>query len=256
MKVRVGIAPSPRYGEALRLVGAAALVSANSLWRPDGKFRVLKRDAFGGHADVALDSSGFVAMMLYGGYRWTVDQYVALAASRPWAWWASMDFCCEPEIAKDREEVARRISMTVEHLRLCRDAAERHGAAAPMPVLQGRAPDDYERCAAAIGNLPALVGLGSVCRRNLQGDDGIAAVLSRLDSRLPPHVRLHLFGVKGSAIEALVGHPRVASVDSMAWDYQCRRQTQTPRTVDKRIEFMTRWWEKQVEARSLFGSAT
>lgn len=49
--------------------------------------------------DVALDSAGFVAWAHYGDFPWTVEQYVALAASRPWAWWASMDACCEPEVA-------------------------------------------------------------------------------------------------------------------------------------------------------------
>lgn len=255
MKVRVGIAPSPRYGAALREIGASALLSANALWQRK-KFRRLKPDAFGGHKDVALDSAGFVAMVRYGGYRWSVDDYVALARSWPWAWWASMDFCCEPEVARDRDEVRSRIERTVAKLVECQAAASAVDMPAPMPVLQGWFPDDYERCAQMIGEMPPLVGLGSVCRRDLRGDDGIVRILARLDRCLPRHVRLHLFGVKGAAIQALVGHPRIESVDSMAWDMAARREIEMPRTVTKKLEVMCSWWRTQTAAETLFGRAT
>lgn len=254
MKVRVGIHPSGRYGSALKEIGAAALISANAL-RKRGRFRRMKPEAFGGHLDVALDSAGFVAMVRYGGYPWSVSDYVELAAAWPWAWWASMDFCCEPEVARDRDEVRARIGRTVERLAECRVEATRFGIVEPMPVLQGWQPDDYERCADLMPDLPTLVGLGSVCRRNLSGEDGIVAILGRLDRRLPRHVQLHLFGVKGQAIHALVGHPRIASVDSMAWDMAARREIVGSRTVTKKIDFMCRWWREQTTARSLFGAA-
>lgn len=254
MLVRVGIHPSPRFGAALNEIGAAALISANAL-RRNGKFRTIKPGAFGGHQNIALDSAGFVAMVRYGGYPWTVTEYVRLAASFPWAWWASMDFCCEPEIAADRAAVSARIERTVGHLLVCRRVAGELGAAPPMPVLQGWHPDDYLRCADLFGNLPPLMGLGSVCRRNLTGPDGLYAILAQLDRHLPKHVRLHLFGVKGAAIQGLLGHPRIESVDSMAWDYAFRREFDPPRTVSRRIDFMRDWWRKQTAARSLFGEA-
>lgn len=252
--MRVGIHPSPRYGAALAEIGASALISANALYNR-GKFRALRPGAFGGHSDIALDSAGFVAMVRYGGYRWSVDDYVTLAASFPWAWWASMDFCCEPEIASDRVTVASRITYTVEHLDACREAASRLGATAPMPVLQGWEPADYLDCAARMPDLPNLVGVGSVCRRDMRGPAGLIAILRALDATLPAHVRLHLFGVKGTAIAALVGHPRVASVDSMAWDYAFRRESKPPRTVTRRIDAMRAWWQRQTEPENLFGSA-
>lgn len=42
---------------------------------------------------------------------------------------------------------------------------------------------------------PALVGIGSVCRRNVSGRDGIASIVDALDTAPPKHVRFHLFGV-------------------------------------------------------------
>lgn len=255
MKVRVGIHPSPRYGAALREIGAAALISANALRRKDGRFRAPKLDAFGGHSDVALDSAGFVAMFRYGGYPWSVADYVGLAASWPWAWWASMDYCCEPQVAADREEIGRRIGLTVRKLGECREAARAIGISEPMPVIQGWQPDDYERCASSMGDLPGLVGVGSVCRRDLGGENGIFRIVGRLDRCLPKRVRLHLFGVKGAAIRAMVGHPRIASIDSMAWDMEARRELEMPRTVIKKISVMCAWWRRQTDARSLFGEA-
>jgi hypothetical protein len=44
-------------------------------------------------------------MARYGGFPWTTSDYLALAASFPFRWFASMDYCVEPEIARDREEV-------------------------------------------------------------------------------------------------------------------------------------------------------
>lgn len=256
VKIRIGIHPAPQWGAALVKINAAALISANALWRKEkGQFRKLKPGAFGGHTDIALDSAGFVAMFLYGGYRWTTRQYVELAGFFPWAWWASMDYCCEPQIAANAEEVQTRVRRTVTSLIECRLEAEAQGIKAPMPVLQGWQPDDYVKCAEMMGDLPNLVGLGSVCRRHLLGKDGIFAVLGRLDRVLPSHVKLHLFGVKGQAITALLGHPRIASIDSMAWDAAARKELEQPRTVAKRQSYMLDWYRRQVPHPNLFGAA-
>lgn len=225
MIVRLGVPTSfRRFSGVAADLGASILVSANAL-RRHGRFRYPAPDLFCGR-DVALDSAGFVAMMdprtggprEDGGFRWSVREYVQLAGSHPWAWWASMDYCCEPQIAGSREAVALRQKFTAYMLRRCREIAEQLDVKPPMPVLQGWLPDDYARSAEMMGDLPALVGVGSVCRRSLGGAAGLIPVVARLDRVLPPHVGLHLFGVKGSAIGELAGHPRIASVDSMAWD--------------------------------------
>jgi len=195
----------------------------------------------------ALDSAGFVAMVRYRGYPWSIAEYVSLAKALPWDWWASMDFCCEREVAADRQEVVSRVARTVIWLDKCLTEAERQGVKPPMPVLQGWQAADYVSCAAQMEHydhyLPDLVGVGSVCRRALGGPDGLLAIISRLDRELPRNVRLHLFGVKGSAIRELADHPRIWSVDSMAWDAAARREKNGRScSVEYRIGHLRRWF--------------
>lgn len=212
-------------------LGCPTLVSAGRRWR-DGRLHGVPR-AFR-LPDVALDSAGFVAMRHHGGYPWTVADYVGLAASYPWAWWSQMDLCCEPEIASDRTAVRDRVRGSAQLLRECRAVAADRGIPAPMPVLQGWTVDDYRLSAVHInevlgGQWPALVGVGSVCRRQLDGPDGVFAVVTVLDRILPPEVGLHLFGQKGDALGFFATWDRVASVDSCAWDDRARHDLQDRR---------------------------
>jgi hypothetical protein len=122
-----------------------------------------------------------------------------------------------------------------------------------MPVLQGWAPNDYVRCIDLYSDVlegvwPDVVGVGSVCRRNLHGDAGLLVLLEMLDIYLPHHVGLHLFGVKGSALRHLEGMPRVVSTDSMAWDFRARRDAQErglKSTNEHRAEHLRRWYKRQ-----------
>jgi hypothetical protein len=67
------------------------------------------------------------------------------------------------------------------------------------------------------------MGLGSVCRRDLHHPKhGLFAILAGLEGRLPRSTQLHLFGVKGAALDRVKMYPFVASCDSMAWDYGAR----------------------------------
>src|SRR3546814_5778935 len=66
-----------------------------------------------GLRSLSLDSAGFSAMVTYGRYPWTVDDYVGLAAAYPFRWWASLDYCVEQEVASDRNEVLDRMSRTI-----------------------------------------------------------------------------------------------------------------------------------------------
>ncbi|MER9217848.1 hypothetical protein NKI48_02785 [Mesorhizobium sp. M0644] len=146
------------------LPDGAGLVSANALFNhKTGRFRHPKPDLFCG-IPMALDSAGFVAMVRYWFYRWNLDQYVALAGSYPWLWWAAPDFCCEHGIAGNRAEVLARVEATAAKLAWTMALARDMGVKPCMPVLQGWQPDDYLRCADLIGKftmLPSLVGLGS-----------------------------------------------------------------------------------------------
>ncbi len=227
------LADTALWRTALRL-GAPVLVSANALstWRTDQmgfrrwygfSRRTLPLVA---QHPVSLDSGGFVAAVRYRGYPWTVAHYADLAAAAPWQRWFSLDLCVEDAVAGDREAVLDRISGTVRLNRDCRAAARRRGIADTFcPVIQGRHPDDYVRCIDRMFDLSdfPLVGVGSMCRRHVGGNDGILRVVDRLDRVFEgSNVRLHLFGLKTDGMAVLHGHPRVASVDSQAYGTAAR----------------------------------
>lgn len=248
LKVRVGL---PQRGGALvaaaRRRGLPALVSANAFakYGPDQRFRgfaLPKHDAFAG-IDIALDSAGFTAMRRYNGYPWSASDYVELAASAPWAWYAAMDLCVEKEIAGNRLERKLRIAGTAAGYGECRRLARDRGIRDPLPVLQGQTPSDFIYCAdmMPLSEWPALIGLGSMCRRNLHGMDGIERVVDAVDRILPRHTKCHVFGVKGQALQRLAGHPRIASTDSCAWDMQARMKMPRGRTQAFREAEMADW---------------
>lgn len=81
------------------------------------------------------------------------------------------------------------------------------------------------------------------------------AVLRVLERVLPRHVRLHLFGVKGDALQALHGNPRILSVDSMAWDQAARWRALkegVPCSMALKRAEITRWLASQ-QAQGLWG---
>ena len=232
------------------------MVSANSLalrhrkGHPlHGEWKGWRADLSQLPADCALDSAGFVAWSHYGDFGWTPAAYLDLVAANPWRWWASMDACCEPEVAGDPGIVRMRQAETLRLLAELRAGAEARGLPAPMPVLQGWTPAEYVWCAEqALDGSEALVGVGSMCRRNLHstpGAPGLLDVVDALDDVLPPGVKLHLFGVKSAGLQALAGHPRLASIDSMAWDAAARRSAASSSNTN-RIAHMTDWHGAQV----------
>lgn len=256
---------------------ARALRFTHAFQEPDSGIWEM-RDADEGWPDIALDSAGFVAWKVHGGYPWPLGDYVALGCSWPWTWWSAPDACCEPEIATNADEVDYRVRWTAGALRATLQAVdeihtlERGQRAAigldgpdpwtrdPMPILQGWRPEDYMRSAywteAVLAererHWPRLVGVGSVCRRQVQGPTGLLAVVETLDAALPPHVQLHLFGVKSEALPELgrLGR-RVASVDSQAWDRAARWEAGKAGvscTMAVRREAMRTWWGEQQRA--------
>jgi hypothetical protein len=252
MELRIGLPLTGGYlvNEA-RAHGIPVLFSANAFATRDADGRVEVRPPAHGRLeqlDAALDSAGFVAMSRYGGYDWTVEQYVRLAGANAWTWWSQMDCCCEPEIARDVAERTLRIAETAYLYAECAKRAADRGMVAPMPVLQGWTPEDYRRSIdrLPVQEWPALAGVGSVCRRDIHGPHGLVRVVEALDRALPAHVRLHLFGVKGTALDILGQHPRVYSVDSMAWDMAARRQWPTGRTMARRADVLHAWRAAQL----------
>lgn len=224
--IRVGMPlPSGRLTEYGIASGLPVMFSANSfsIYR-EGRFiafNLRAARAIPDSCDAALDSAGFVAAVRYGDYRFTVDQYLDLVATRKWAFWSSMDSCVEDEVAPDHAMRRLRVDTTIARYFECSRKAADRGLPPPLPVLQGRYPSEYLRCAEAmgIGEGTRMVGLGSVCRRSLHGPDGVLAIIAALDRELPRNVVLHGFGLKGAGTLGILMREfpgRVGSTDSMA----------------------------------------
>ena len=208
--------------------------------------------------DVALDSAGWCAASLYGSYPWTPDQYLDLAASHPWSFYSSMDYCLEPDIAGDRATRMIRMAETARLYGVCCAGAAKRGIKPPMPVLQGWTPAEYLTSMEWMpigGEWPELVGVGSVCRRQLFGPNGLLAVLEVLDRALPKNTKLHAFGVKASSLAYIASNPnlarRVLSVDSLAWDAAARAACRTGRTMEVRIAHLEHWMAQQEKQQSM-----
>jgi hypothetical protein len=263
IEIMVGL-PHLREGPILnraRAMQVPTLISANALsrwnrrkgwpewqgWRLD-----LLRNA-DGLSSIALDSAGFVALSRYHAYPWATEDYLDLAASYPFRWFASMDYCVEPEIAPDREEVRDRISRTIRVNRDCwRGAHDRGIAHRFMPVMQGRVAHDYEICIDALGDIidaVPLIGIGSMCRRPIGGSDGVIAIFEHLDRILGAKTMMHGFGIKGAALSKLCGlEHRVASTDSQAFGVASRieaRQRCISKTDAFVADHMERWARRQ-----------
>lgn len=225
--------PILRRAQAIQV---PALISANCLSRWSTRrgwlewlgWRLRPLANARGLKSLRLDGAGFVTTRVYGEYFWTVAQYLELAAAYPFEWFASLDYCTEHEIAHDREEVLDRVARTIQVNKECQLQAADLGLKNLLPVLQGRRPADYERCADALwfSMIPGTtVGVGSICRREINGPEGLIAVVEHLDRVLPPGVALHLFGVKGTALPYLLPfRDRVASIDSQAYGVAARQE--------------------------------
>lgn len=140
--LRVGIPTTGgRILKAAKDAGYSVLFSTNAFMNRDGNGEVVSvrrpdPEQFAG-LDAALDSAGFVAMARYRGFPWTIEQYLDLVGSWPWAWYASWDQCVEPEIASSKIDVYFRLAETCRLLSEVRMRARDRGLPDPMPVVQG-----------------------------------------------------------------------------------------------------------------------
>lgn len=209
--------------------------------------------------EIHLDSAGFVAMALRGGYDWTVESYIHDLASHPAvSRFSSMDMCVEPEVAPDRIEVRDRIARTIALNHQCHKAAKDAGSVDRlMPVIQGVEATDYLRCFDAISNIipeHGTIGVGSMCRRKTSGSNGSIAIIEALDRQLPKNITFHLFGVKSDSYEAMAMFgSRVSSVDSQSYGTRARCIANEKRKTDPSFsktdafvaEVMSDWYAKQ-----------
>ena len=240
---------------------APVLISANCLsrWRKADGWRDWtgwRTSTLANAADLAsidLDSAGYTMTVAYNGMPWSIDDYMALAASYHFRRVASADYCCEIRVAHDREEVRDRISRTIATNRECHARAVDLGIRDRfMPVLQGRTPDDYVRCLDKLDGLilpGTVVGIGSMCRRPIHGPEGLIAVVERLSRDFPIGAKMHAFGVKGDALPYLAPFaPWIASIDSQAYGIAARQDAlrRCVRKTDLLVaDHLERWYRQQ-----------
>lgn len=256
IELGVGIVPRPPFAAETERLGAPAMVSANSLWNHERRSWSVQ-DYLRNHSNLWLDSGGFVAANIYGGYRWTFDEYLDLVADLRPAQYFTLDLCCEPELNVDTEE---RIETTVENWRELTLLADRRHLRRPAIVITGTSPEDYVKCLLRYSDelanydvWPNMIGIGTLCRRDVPG---ILSVLAAVDEffsgpyapRLAP--KYHLFGVKGAALGELRDHPKVLSADSMAWAFRARvtaRELGIPASNAHKLEHLRAWRDRHLE---------
>ena len=211
-----------RFAVGLHMVNHAqhfdlAFISVNRLRERKSHFVV---------GDWIMDSGAFTTIAKHGDYPHPVSEYAAqirrwkdcgnlLAA-------VSQDYMCEAHML-DRTglTVADHQRLTIERY----DALLAEGTGVYiMPVLQGYAPADYVAHLAAYGDRlahGAWVGVGSVCKRN--GDPrAIERVLLAVKT-VRPDLKLHGFGLKGTALGSGLVCELLETADSMAWSFAARK---------------------------------
>lgn len=179
----------------------------------------------------ALDSGGFTELSTYGKWEVTPRAYAGEVrrfreAIGGLTFAAPMDWMCEPEVlAKTGLSVMEHQRRTVANFLELKSLAPE----VPwIPVLQGWRFSDYWRCqemyedAGVDLRAEALVGVGTVCRRQAMTEAGI--ILSTLASA--DGLRLHGFGVKKTGLRQFGRY--LASADSLAWSANARHNEPIP----------------------------
>jgi hypothetical protein len=257
-----------------------AMVSASAFWNPKTREFVVPEASDIYEIDYALDSAGFTAMRLWQAKG---KQPAKIRLRPPYgpAHCSELDVLlirpgenagnpCEPEIARNQAEIDYRINATATllegSLRVVHEwQSEYRWLTPPVPVIQGWSASDYLRSLDLMLQVwerwlpaPALIGVGSVCRRSLNHPThGLFAILTALEGWLPSGSSLHLFGVKGSALSELKMFDFVASVDSMAYDARARIKAHSASASNSfahRCCEMTHWMEAaQCRSRLVIG---
>lgn len=205
-----------------------------------------------------LDSQAFTELSTYGSFRHGVDEY-ALQVNR---WRAngsllaavSQDYMCEAFVLeKTGLTIADHQRLTIERFdalrQLCPDVYI-------MPVLQGWKPADYASHLEQYGDRfarGAWVGVGSVCKRNSSPRQIEEILLTIAEVR--PDLRLHLFGVKLTALRSGIVQELGFSSDSMAWSSHARKHGRDGNDPEEAEQYVRRVRDQVVQG-SLFVTDT
>lgn len=203
------------------------MVSANAFWSSKRAAFAFPETTNLSELDFAMDSAGFTSMLLWrnkgkqrgmaGIFPWTCSEYVDFANESNASWWSQPDLCVEKEIVSSAQEIDFRINATATFLegtlmllyewqnelsRTCSSTVVANLLKPPVPVIQGWDSAHYERSLELMQQVwsrwqpwiapPALIGLGSVCRRELNHPThGLYAILDRLEPLIPTGSRFH-----------------------------------------------------------------
>jgi hypothetical protein len=197
----------------------------------------------------ALDSGGFTELHKYGEwlmpaaeYVQTVNRYVDEIGMLDWA--APQDWMCEASALRATGlSVEEHQIKTVNNFLQLRDLL----GAILIPVLQGWSRDSYLKCVDMYEKVgvdlskEAVVGLGSVCRRD--ADTEITEIIEALQP-----LNLHGFGIKGNSYKQ--NKHLLASADSMAWSFWARYEAPlegcTHQSCSNCRLYALRWREKML----------
>jgi hypothetical protein len=196
-----------------------------------------------------LDSGGFTELHKYGKwemsvatYAETVNRYIDEIGMLEWA--APQDWMCEVSALK-----ATGLSVKDHQVKTVRNFLELRNILGPIlvPVLQGWSRDSYLECVDMYEregvdlSKEAVIGLGSVCRRN--ADTEITEIIESLQP-----LNLHGFGIKGAAYKR--NKHLLTSADSMAWSFWARHEPPlegcTHRSCANCRRYALRWREKML----------
>lgn len=258
----------------------AVMVSASAFWnRAKGKFHMPEATDLS-ELDFALDSAGYTGILNFqrkglqdgiaGVFPWDFTAYMEFANLSGCSWYSQADLCVEEKVARDREAIDYRIRATAtllegmlqilyawqnELARSCNSTTVANLLRPPVPVLQGRNIGDYLFSLELLNSVwdrwsgwldtPALIGVGSMCRRDLlDPDEGLYAIVDALGRNFPKGSRAHFFGVKNQALNEISKMGFVASSDSMAYDFNSRvkaHKTGVSNSMQRRTSEMSSW---------------
>jgi hypothetical protein len=257
-----------------------AMVSASAFWNRSKREFHMPAATDLSEIDFALDSAGYTGLLNFrrngqqegiaGIFPWSFSQYMEFANLSGCSWYSQADLCCEPQIANDRQAIDYHVRATATLLegmlqilyawqnelsRSCNSTVVANMLRPPVPVLQGRNRSDYLLSLDLLHSVwsrwegwldkPALIGIGSMCRRDLHDkDEGLYSILEALGRNFPKGSRCHLFGIKNQALNEVPKLDFVASSDSMAWDFNSRvkaHRSGVSNTMERRSKEMTEW---------------
>jgi hypothetical protein len=257
------------------------MVSASAFWnRAKREFHTPAATDLS-ELDFALDSAGYTGLVgfrrngrqdgIAGIFPWSFSQYLEFANLSGCSWYSQSDLCCEPQLAHDQEAIDYHVRATAtlleatlqilyawqnELAKTCNTSVVANMLRPPVPVLQGRVLGDYmlslelmtkiwDRWSGWLDKQPALIGIGSMCRRDLHDpEEGLYSIVTALGRSFPQGSRAHLFGVKNQALNEIPKLDFIASSDSMAWDYSARvkaHRTGVSNSMARRKDEMSAW---------------